>query len=119
MARRKTAEEHQAIIDKRMEELEATAAEYPARLMRVLETATRRFGMDLTVIDGRFNLDQRGFSLYRLSLIYDANSAMELDGLEYDLVKLQCKLDEQQHLIDLQKTARAKLTSEELRALGL
>jgi hypothetical protein len=125
MARR-TAAERQAEAA-RMQELSEQAlaaqeaAEYPTRMMALLERASD-VGFLVTVDKQQFvvqDLSNRYGVEFRFGLQYDRNSMDVLDSLEFDVGGVEAERAEQRRLAELRNAALSKLTKEEREALGV
>ena len=110
--------EYEAQAAQRREE---TRASYYPRLMQALEEATVMCYMVLKVRDNHFHVCGRHDSreYYTLSPVYTDDAEDELENLEYELRRQQNQRAEAARLHALQQQARAKLSPEELAALGL
>jgi hypothetical protein len=125
MARR-TAADRRAEAD-RMRQLSEEArvarenAEYPTKLMALLEEATQHSNYELEVRNGMFALRDRDSrdSTLSLTMSYTENSFNALESLEWDLKEKADERAESERLSALRRQAFLKLSEEEQQALGL
>jgi len=96
-----------------------TNEEYQIDLIKFLELASKT-NHEISVRDGKFRL--HGLASGRtfvISLNYDVASERIIENLTWPLRVEYNKILEAERKYQLQKSARAKLTKEELEALGL
>ena len=121
MARKTKAEvqaEYQAQLAAR---LLAQAEAYPARLMALLERATKE-NFELTVKNAEFRVedrDQRRADAYLLTVEFSKDADATLDSLEWAVQDKEEARAESERLSNLRRQAFLKLTEEEQNALGL
>jgi hypothetical protein len=99
----------------------AMAEAYPARLMALLERATKE-NFELTVKNGEFrveDLDNRRANAYLLTLEFSKFADSTLDELEWDVQSKEEARAESERLSALRRQAFLKLSEEEQNALGL
>jgi hypothetical protein len=96
-------------------------AEYPVRLMALLEEATQLYNnFELRIISNNYVLYDRNEATYhRLSSEYTFENFEDLKDLEHILWRIREARAEQAVLQNLRENAMAKLTAEERKALGL
>lgn len=121
MARKTKAQltaEREALLT---EQFELAKAEYPARLMAMLERATNQY-FELTVSDAKFFLedrDDRRRDLFVLTLLYSKENEDTLNDLEWKLNSKEEAEREALRRIQARNAALAKLTQEERELLGV
>ena len=99
----------------------AAAEAYPARLMNLLERATKE-NFELAVKEGQFRVedrDDRRADAYLLSYSFTKHADSTLDELEWDLKEKEEARAESERLSALRRQAFLKLSEEEQQALGL
>lgn len=99
----------------------ALAEAYPARLMNLLERATKE-NFELTVKNGEFRVedrDNRRAEAYLLTLEFNVYSDSTLDSLEWDVTGKEDARREAERKANLRANALNKLSAEEREALGL
>lgn len=122
MARKTKAElaaEREAFLA--AQEAEARAA-YPARLMAMLERATKQ-NYELTVRDAKFDLEDRddrhNSYVFGLTLVYSKENEDTLDELDWRLNNKEEAEREAMRRIQVRNAALNKLSAEEREVLGL
>ena len=102
----------------------ALAEAYPARLMAVLERATKE-NFELTVREGLFRVEDRdgGYGrrgeAYMLTLEFTKYADSTLDSLEWDVREKEEARREAERRAMLRTTALNKLSAEEREVLGV
>ncbi len=99
----------------------ALAEAYPARLMNLLERATKE-NFELTVQQGFFRVgdrDNRRANAYLLSYSFTKTDDSTLDELEWDVREKEEARAEAERKANLRESALNKLSVEERLALGL
>jgi len=120
MAKKTQAQKQAEQLAFRQAQRDAAVAAYQPRLMKALEQATMLSNMELTVRDGNFLVRDRDHREdYTLSTEYTDDAEDVLGNLEYELCRQAEVRAHAARLAALQQQARAKLTQEELDALGL
>ena len=97
------------------------AEAYPARLMNLLERATKE-NFELTVKEGQFRVedrDDRRADAYLLTLTFTKESDSTLNTLEWYVMDKEEARAESERLSALRRQAFLKLSEEEQQALGL
>ena len=97
------------------------AEAYPARLMNLLERASKE-NFELTVQEGFFRVgdrDNRRANAYLLSYSFTKTDDSTLDELEWDVREKEEARAEAERKAKLRETALNKLSAEEREALGL
>jgi hypothetical protein len=119
MARETVAERKARLEQLAQEEREREQATYPARLMEVLERASRvRF--ELTVRDSQFRVTQLNDEfMVVLTLEYTPESNYELDELRYRLNDIEEQEADAARREMVRRAALSKLSQEERELLGL
>ena len=119
MARETVAQRNARFDAEREARLAETKASYPARLMDMLERATK-LSYELTVKDAKFVVrDMNSNAKWVMAMTYDNFSEAALEALTYDVEDTEERAAEAERLRNLRQTALAKLTDEERRALSL
>jgi hypothetical protein len=121
MARESKAAREARVVAEHEARLLEQANAYPARLMALLERATRE-NFELTVKDSLFRLenrDDRYDGVYLLTLEFTQTADTVLDTLEWAVRKKEEARAEAEHKANLRATALNKLSEEERTALGL
>jgi hypothetical protein len=90
---------------------------YPAKIMNVLERACG-LGRYITIVKGKFKVYTTDTS-YAFGISYSDADYCELDKLESEVYALEKQREEANKKYRLISSAKAKLTKEELKALGL
>ena len=120
MARKTAADKQAEQLAFRQTQRDQAQAAYPSRLMKALEAATTESNMELKVRNGVFQMYDRSTDEdYTLSPVFTDDAEDALEQLEYEVRRQQLRREEAARLYALQQQARAKLSQEELDALGL
>ena len=126
MARETVAQRNARLAAEREARLAAEVAEYPARLMAVLERVNNQYNLTLTVQDGMFLVSDnnpRYNNETRLSYSWDAESQDALQNLEWSLTNLEEAQAEEKRRNEVRREAKRKaqemFTAEERELLGL
>ena len=120
MARETKAERTARMEAQRKAQLAQQAAEYPTKLMDVLERACK-VNFEVTVVGGKFvveDRDRREFSVKMLPT-FTEQSQEDLDDLACRVWWKEEDLREAQRKAELKVAALAKLSAEEREVLGL
>jgi hypothetical protein len=121
MARETKAAREARMVAEREAQLAAMAGAYPARLMALLERATKE-NFELTVKNGEFRVedrDDRRADAYLLPLEFTAYADSTLDNLEWSVREKEEARAEAERRANLRVNALNKLSAEERKALGL
>lgn len=121
MAKETKAQREARMAAERQAQLLAMAEAYPARLMALLERATKE-NFELTVKEGMLRVedrDNRRADAYMLSYSFTKHADSTLDELEWDLKEKEEARREAERKANLRVTALNKLSNEEREALGL
>ena len=126
MARETKAEREARLAQEREERLEAERLAYPLRLMNLLERVSNLGNFELTVKDGRFNVEDRNDryrSDYFLTYAWSEGSQVALEDLTSTVDRLEEERAEAQRRYEVKKEAERKvrelLSDEERELLGL
>lgn len=120
---RETKSQRTARQDKELaERTAAMALAYTAELMQVLERASALY-LPLTVKNSKFEVEvtERGSNwrgTWRMALEFDEYSFDQLNSLTCAVEELEERKAEAERVQELRKSAVAKLTQEELKAMG-
>ena len=123
MARETVAQRNARLAQEREERLEAERLAYPLRLMSLLERVTNLSNFELTVKDGRFNVEDRNDryrSDYFLTYTWSEGAQVALEELTYKVDNLEAERAEAERRYAVKKEAERKvreLLSEEEREL--
>lgn len=125
MARETVAQRNARFDAERDARLSREVAEYPQRLMNVLDRATNAY-FELAVSDNKFLVKTRNEykeKVYALAYAHSPNSQEQLDDLEWAVESYEQELAEQKRLREVKAEALRKvnelLTAEERELLNL
>jgi len=119
MARETVAQRNARFDAEREARLAETKASYPARLMDMLERATK-LSYDLTVKEAKFVVrDMNSNAKWAMTMTYDADSNDTLEALTYDVEDAEERRAETQRRYEAKQAALSKLTDTEKELLGL
>lgn len=126
MARETKAERLAREAREREERMEAERSAYPLRLMNLLERVSNLSSFELTVKDGRFNVEDRNDryrSDYFLSYAWSEGGQVALEDLTFTVERLEEERAEAERRYAVKKEAERKvrelLSEEERELLGL
>ena len=119
MARETVAQRNARFDAEREARLAETKASYPARLIDMLERATK-LSYELTVKDAKFVVrDINSNAKWVMATTYDNFSEAALEALVYDVQDEEDRRAEAERKYQAKQTALAKLTTAERELLGL
>lgn len=121
MARETVAQRNARFDAERDARVAVAKATYTERMMAVLERAVKN-NFEMTVKDGKFYVedrDERRSSNYSLTPTWNELADSDLYTLELSVEMKEEEAAEQERVYNLRKTALAKLTDEERKALSL